>query len=69
MKTFYNTSNLYLDKKPDLTSSLFISLPRLKNPMPLFVMFRVLGITSDKEICKIILLNHETFSQMNLFNL
>ena len=59
---------LYLDKKPDLTSSLFISLPRLKNPMPLFVMFRVLGITSDKEICKIILLNHETENNKILLN-
>ena len=34
-----------------------IQIPRIKQPIPLFVVFRALGIISDKEICDKILLN------------
>ena len=36
---------------------LFVQLPRLKTHIPLFVLFRALGIISDKEICKYIVNN------------
>ena len=40
--------------------SIWINLPRMKNPIPLFILFRALGIISDSEICKHILLDIKT---------
>ena len=39
--------------------SIFIQIPRVKQPVPLFVVFRALGIISDKDICKRIILDLE----------
>ena len=36
---------------------LFIQIPRIKQPVELFVLFRALGIMTDKEICEYILLD------------
>jgi len=36
---------------------IFINIPRIKNPIELFVLFRALGVLTDKEICQYILLN------------
>ena len=36
---------------------LYITIPRIKQPIELFVLFRALGLLTDKEICKYIVLD------------
>ena len=38
---------------------LVIQIPRMKQPVPLFLVFRALGVLSDKEICEYIVYNIE----------
>ena len=37
--------------------AIYIQIPRIKNPIPLFIVFRALGITSDRDICRYIILD------------
>jgi len=43
---------------------IYVQIPRIKQPVPLFVVFRALGIISDKEICQHILLDIEQDQQI-----
>ena len=45
---------------------IYIQIPRIKNPIPIFILFRALGVISDKDICAKILLdvNHEKNKKM-----
>ena len=38
---------------------LYLQIPRIKIPIPLFVIFRAFNIISDKEICELVVLNIE----------
>ena len=39
---------------------IYVTLPRIKQPVELFILFRALGVLTDKDICKHILLNLDT---------
>jgi DNA-directed RNA polymerase II subunit RPB2 len=45
---------------------IYVTVPRFKHPIELFVLFRALGINSDREICEYILLNIEDEKQQEL---
>jgi len=46
-------------KMVGLGNPLYISIPRIKQPIELFALFRALGVTSDREICEYIVLDTE----------
>lgn len=37
--------------------NIYVQIPRIKNPIPLFILFRALGIVTDRDICRVIILN------------
>jgi len=50
-------SVMILSKNNGFGFPIVIQIPRIKQPIPIFSVFRALGILSDKEICEKILLN------------
>jgi len=45
-----------------------VQIPRVKQPIPLFIVFRALGVISDKEACEYILLNLESERHQVMLN-
>jgi DNA-directed RNA polymerase II subunit RPB2 len=58
------------NKTNSFGNSIYLHIPRLKNPIPLFIIFRAFNIISDKDICeKILLCNEEKHNKKILYNL
>ena len=51
------TSIMISNKNNGFGSSIYLQIPRLKNPIPIFVVFRAFNIINDKDICNKIVLN------------
>ena len=50
--------NLYQSSKNNgFGKSIYLQIPRLKNPIPLFIIFRAFNIISDKDICEKVILD------------
>ena len=49
---------MMISSKPDQYGySIYVNIPKLKKPIPLFILFRSMGIKTDKEICEYIVLS------------
>ena len=50
--------NLYQSTKNNgFGKSIYLQIPRLKNPIPLFIIFRAFNIISDKDVCEKVILD------------
>lgn len=49
--------------------ALVVQMPRVKTPLPLFVVFRALGVVSDRDICELIVLDLDSPRQAAMLDL
>ena len=49
-------------------NAIYISIPRIKQPIELFVLFRALGVANDKQICQYIVLDIENEKYTEVLN-
>ena len=49
-------------------NGIYVNIPRVKQPIELFVVFRALGIISDKDICNRVVLDMEKESNQDILN-
>jgi DNA-directed RNA polymerase II subunit RPB2 len=59
---------MIMSKNNGFGHGIYITIPRIKNPIELFVLFRALGVSSDKAICEYILLDIEHTKYQELAN-
>jgi len=52
-------SMMISSKNNGFGNAMYLQMPRIKQPIPLFIVFRALGVVSDKDICDKVLLNTE----------
>jgi len=55
-----HTEVLIASKDNGFGNGIFVNIPRIKNPIELFTLFRAYGILKDKEICEYIVLDIHT---------
>ena len=48
--------------------AIYLQIPRIKIPIPLFIIFRAFNIISDKEICELIILNIDNENMKKMLN-
>ena len=59
--------NMYISSKNNgFGNSIYLQLPRVKQPIPLFIIFRALGVLSDKEICEHVVLDIHSVKQAEI---
>jgi len=56
------------NKQNSMGNPLYIQIPRIKQPIPVFILFRALGIISDKQICQIIMLKLDDEKQTKMLH-
>lgn len=55
---------LIANKNNGFGNAIYLQIPRIKQPIPLFTVFRALGVNTDKEICEMIVLNVNNNSEL-----
>lgn len=59
---------LVSNKNSGFGYGLYVNIPRVKNPIELIALFRALGITNDKQICKYIVYDLESPKYQEILN-